>query len=137
MFKPEGLAAGLDVVGRLSILADDAPFQVEFRGSTIEIVIPDLRTVLHLRRRFSRGERRAWAKSLRSMMALTDLELRVWVRGRQVGRIAPSSKQGWLAVWLGVDPLELSIGAILATLLSHQHPASDGKAVPSSGSETR
>ena len=117
MLKPERLAAGLDVVGQLSILADDATFQVDFRGATIEVLFPDLRAVFHLRKSFSRGERRAWASSVRSMMDLSGLELRVWVRGRQVGRIAATSKRRLLASWLGVDPVELRIGAILATLL--------------------
>lgn len=120
MSKPESLAAGLDVVGHLSILADDAPFQVDFRGATIEVVFPDLRAVFRLRKGFSRGERRALANSARSMMALSGLELRVWVRGRQVGRLAARSKRRWLESWLGVDPLELRIGAILATLLDRR-----------------
>jgi hypothetical protein len=136
MFNPEGLAAGLDVVGRLSILADDAPFLVEFRGGTIEVVLPDLRTALHIRKRFSRGERRAWANSVRSIMARTGLELRVWVKRRQVGRLAATSRQGWLEVLLGVDPLELRIGAILATLLG-QDSASDGETVLDPDSETK
>jgi hypothetical protein len=120
MFTPERLAAGLDVVGHFSILADDAPFQVDFRGATIEVVLPDLRTALNLRKKFSRNDRRAWTNSVRSMMALTGLELRVWVRGRQLGRLAATSKQSLLAVSLGVDPLELRLAAILAILLGRQ-----------------
>ncbi len=120
MLKPELLAAELDVVGQLSILADDAPFQVDFRGATIEVVFPELRAVFLLRKRFSRGERRAWANSVRSMMAVSGLELRVWVRSRQVARIAATSKRARLASLLGMDPLELRIGAILATILDQR-----------------
>jgi hypothetical protein len=137
MLRPEGSAAGLEVVGQLAILADDAPLQVEFRGGAIEVVLPDLRTALDLRKRLSRGERRAWARSVQSILARTGLELQVWVRRHQVGRLAATSRRGWLAVWLGVDPLELRTGAILATLLSRNPPAVDGGSVVDPGSETK
>jgi hypothetical protein len=123
MSKRYGLAAGLDVVGRLSVLTDDMPFQVDCQGSTIDVILPDLQTALRLRKRLSRVGRRAWATSLRSTMALSGLELRVWVCGRQVGRIAATSKRGWLAFWLGLDPFELSISALLAALVGRQFPA--------------
>jgi hypothetical protein len=137
MPRPEGSAAGLEVVGHLSILADDAPLQVEFREGAIEVVLPDLRTALDLRKRFSRGERRAWARSVQSILARTGLELQVWMRRHQVGRLAATSRRRWLAVWLGVDPLELRIGAILATLLSRNRPAVDVGNVVDPNSETK
>ena len=137
MLNPERLAAGLDVVGQLSILADDAPFQVNFRGATIEVVFPDLRAVFHLRKWFSRGERRAWVSSARSMMAFSGLELRVWVKGRQVGRLAATSKRSRIASWFGVDPLELRIGAILATILNQRRYTPDAEAVAGPSSETK
>ena len=133
MLRSNESAAVLDLAGRLTILADEAPLQVDFRRATIEVVFPDLWTALRLRGRFSRGDRRAWANSFRSMTALTGLELRVWVGGLQVGRIAATSKPGWLAVWLGLDPLELRIGAILATLLGQQSRATDARTVVGPG----
>ena len=64
MPRPDGLAAGVEVVGQLSILADDAPLHVEFRGGAIEVALPDLRTALNLYKRLSRGDRRAWTRSV-------------------------------------------------------------------------
>lgn len=137
MPRPDGLAAGVEVVGQLSILADDAPLHVEFRGGAIEVALPDLRTALNLYKRLSRGDRRAWTRSVQATLARTGLELQVWVRRHQVGRLAATSRQGWLAVWLGVDPLELRIGAILATLVSRDPPAFNGASVVDLSSEKK
>lgn len=122
MFRAEGSAGGLEVVGHLSILADDAPLQVEFRGEAIEVVLPDFRTALDLRKKFSRGERRAWLRSFQSTFGRMSLELRVLVRGHEIGRLKSTSRRGWLAAWFGVDPLELRLGAILKTLFSRDPP---------------
>ena len=117
MPNPDTLAAGIEVVGQLSILADDAPLRVAFKGGVIEVVLPHLRTAIKLRKRLSRDERRTWIRSVQSTLALTGLELQVWVSRHQVGRLAASSQRNWLAAGLGVDPFELNIGAIVATLL--------------------
>ncbi len=135
MFKLEQLAAGLDVVGHLSILADDAAFQVEFGADAVEVVLPDLRTALHLFKTFSRDDRRAWARSVHSVVARTGRELRIWVKHRQVGRLAAASQRGWLAAWLGVDPLEVNTGAVLATLLGQKPPAPDNRTLGDHGIE--
>jgi hypothetical protein len=113
-------AAGVEVVGHLSILADDVPLHVELEGGAIKVLLPDLRTALGLRKRFSRRQRRAWTRLLQTTLASAGLELQVWVRRREVGRLAGKSRHGWLAALIGVDPLELRIGAILASLMSRE-----------------
>jgi hypothetical protein len=137
MASPDTLAAGVEVIGQVSILADDAPLHVEFRGGVIEVVLPDFRTAFHLRQRLSRGKRRVWARTVQSTLALMGLELQVWVRRHQVGRLAAASRQGWLAIWLGVDPLEVRLGAILATLVSRDRPAFDDASVVDPGPEMK
>ncbi|KAJ3060757.1 hypothetical protein HK102_009370 [Quaeritorhiza haematococci] len=132
--SPEAAHAKWRMNGVIKIRTRD---NVDLRGATIDVVLPDLRTALHLRKRFSRDQRRAWASSTRSTMALTGLELRVWVRGRKVGRIAATSKRSRLAAWLGVDPLELRSAAILAALLGRNSPAPGGGTVTRLVSETR
>lgn len=126
MLRREGPADGLEVVGHLSILVDNAPLQVEFRGAVIEVVLPDLRTVFDLRKRLLRSERRAWARSVQSILARTAQELQIRVRHHQIGRLAATSRRGWLAIFLGLDPLELKMGAILATLRRRNPPAVEG-----------
>ena len=122
MPRPDGLTADVEVVGQLSILADESPLQVDFRGGVIEVALPDFRTALRLVKRFSRGDRRSWMLSIQASLARAGLELQVLVRRRQVGRLAATSRPGWLARWLGVDPMELGTGTILASLVG-RHPA--------------
>ena len=126
MPSPDRLAAGIEVVGRLSILADDAPLDIEFRGGAIEVALPDLRTALALRTRFSRAERRAWTRSVQSLLAHTGLELRFRVSRHQIGRLSATSRRGRLSAWLGVDPLELNLGAIASALFGRDSPAPAG-----------
>jgi len=118
MLRADGAAGGVEIVGQLSILADDEPLEIEFRGSVIVLALPDLTTALRLRRKLSRGERRLWTRRLQSTMAGTGLELQVWIKRRQIGWLAASSRGGWLATCFGVAPIELNIGALLATVAS-------------------
>ena len=128
MTETDGLTNALEVVGQLSILADEAPFQVDFRGGVIEVALPDFRTALCLVKRFSRGDRRSRMRSIQACLARAGLELRVLVRRRQVARLAAMSRPGWLARWLGVDPMELGAGTILASLVG-RHPADSDDAL--------
>ena len=122
MPRPDGLTADIEVVGQLSILADEFPLQVDFRGGVIEVALPDFRTAFRLVKRFSRRDRRLWMRSIQASLARAGLELQVLVKRRRVGRLAASSRPGWLARSLGVDPMELGNGTILASLVG-RHPA--------------
>ncbi len=113
----EASAVGLEVVGQLSILADNLPLQVEFKGSVVQIVLADLRTAFELRKSLGRGERRARFLGLQSLLARSGLELQVWVRSRQVGRLSGKCRPGFAAFLLGMDPFELRLRSILETLL--------------------
>jgi hypothetical protein len=123
MPRPDGPASDLEVVGQLSILADEVPFQVDFRGRVIEVALPDLRTALRLARGLPRGDRRSWLLSSQASLARAGLELLVLVGRRPVARLAATSRPGRLARWLGLDPMEVESGTILASLLGW-HPVS-------------
>jgi hypothetical protein len=130
MPRLEGLTADIEVVGQLSILADDTPIQVEFRGRVVAVVLPDIRTAIRLVMRFSRADRRAWMRSIQASLARAGLELQVWVRRRQVGRLTATSRPGWIALRLGVDPMELRTSTILASLVGkHINPSDDARLV--------
>jgi hypothetical protein len=125
MPSPDGLADGLDVVGQLSVLADDdTPFSVEFRGGVIAVLLPDFGTARRLRARpaSGKGERRAMIRRIQSILARSGLELQVWVRGRRLGRLTGSSRSTRLASLLGVDPMEIRIRDILAALAGRPSP---------------
>ena len=116
MPRPDGSTPDLEVVGQLSILADEVLFQVDFRGRVIEVALPDLRATLRLARGIPRGARRSWLRFSQASLAREGLELLVLVGRRPVGRLAATSRPGWLARWLGVDPMEVETGSILASL---------------------
>ena len=124
------MALTLDVDGRLTITAGDAPFQVEFRGDVVALVLPDLRAARTLGRTFTRLERRAWLRSFQALLGRTGLELQVWVGTRQVARLAGVTRTGRLAVWLGLDPLELQVRAVLATLARRRLPRTNREFTP-------
>lgn len=109
-------ASALDVVGQLSILADDAPIDVEFRGDTIVVTVPDLATGSRIVRRLPLRDRRAWGNRLAAILARAGLEVQVWVGDRQVAGLKPGASQGLVARWLGVGPLDIRFRAILASL---------------------
>ncbi len=125
MSKADVLPADLEIVGQLSILADESPLQVDFRGSVIEVALPDLQTALRLAKGVSRGDRRSWMRSIQASLARAGLELQVSVGHRQVGRLAAKSRSSWLARLLGVAPMELKTGTILASLFGRHPAASD------------
>jgi hypothetical protein len=111
------MAAALDVLGHLTILADGGrPLRVEFRGDVVALEIPDLRAALALRGRMRRSERRAWLRRVQAALGLAGLELHIRVGRRQVGRLAAGTRPGRLAAWLGLDPVELKVRPVLAVL---------------------
>ncbi len=111
------MAAGLDVLGNLTIHADGGrPIRVEFRGGVAALEIPDLRSALALRGRMRRPERRAWLRRVQVALGLAGLELQVRVGRRLVGRLAADTRPGRLATWLGLDPMELKVRPVLAAL---------------------
>ena len=136
MFKIEGVAAGLEVVGRLSILADDAPFLIEFREAKLRSYFPTfgLRFISGRSFREVSGEPgqtsyvRPWAGRISNFGS--------GGKRRQIGRLVAMRRDGWLAFLLGVDPLELRIGAILATPIG-QDLASDDETPLDPESETK
>ncbi len=108
---------GLDVLGRLTILAEGGrPMRVEFLGEVVSLEIPDLRAALALRGRMRRPERRAWLRRVQAALGRAGLELHIRVGRRQVGRLAAGTRPGRLAAWLGLDPMELKVRAVLAML---------------------
>ena len=137
------MAAGLEVIGNLTIVADDeSRLNVEFHGNLVVFELPDVRTALALRRRFPRLERLAWLERLRAEATRAGLELQVWVGGRQIGRFAAETRTGWVANRLGLGPIELRVRSVLAALArsplkpspTHHEDARvprDGRAEPS------
>jgi len=136
------MAAGLEVFGHLTILADDeSRLRVEFRDDVVALKLPDLRTALALRRRLPRPRRRAWLQRLVAESARAGLELQIWIGGRQVGRLAADARPCWIAARLGLDPMELRVRPILAMLVRQPlapdasqiaRAPRDGRAEPSS-----
>jgi len=134
------MAAGLEVLGHLTILGDDeSRLQVEFRGDVVAIELSNLRAALVLRRTLPRVRRRAWLQRVREELVRAGLELQIWVARRQVARLAEDTRSGWVATWLGLDPLELRVRSVLAVLArrsrapdpSHDaHESRDGWAEP-------
>src|SRR3954447_21560048 len=111
------MAAGLDVLGHLTILAEGRlSLDVEFRGDVVALEIPDLRAALALRGRMRRPERRAWLRRVQAALGRAGLELHIRVGRRRVGRLAAGSRPGRLAAWLGLDPVELKVRPVLALL---------------------
>src|SRR3954468_7694713 len=111
------MAAGLDVLGHLTILADGGrPLPVEGRGDVVALEVPDLRAALALRGRMRRPERRAWLRRVQAALGTAGLELHIRVGRRQIGRLAAGTRPGRLAVWLGLDPVELTARPVLAML---------------------
>ena len=111
------MAAALDVLGHLTILADGGrPLRVEFRGDVVSLEIPDLRAALALRGRMRRPERRAWLRRVQAALGRAGLELHIGVGRRPVGRLAAGTRPGRLATWLGLDPIELRARPVLALL---------------------
>jgi hypothetical protein len=111
------MAAALDVLGHLTILADGGrPLRVEFRGDVVSLEIPDLRAALALRGRMRRPERRAWLRRVQAALGRAGLELHICVGRRPVGRLAADTRPGRLAAWLGLDPVELKVRPVLAML---------------------
>ena len=111
------MAAALDVLGHLTIVADGGrPLRVEFRGDVVSLEIPDLRAALALRGRMRRPERRAWLRRVQAALGRAGLELHIRVGRRQVGRLAAGTRPGRFATWLGLDPVELKARPVLAML---------------------
>ncbi len=112
------MAAALDLLGHLTILADGGrPLRVKFLGDVVALEIPDLRAALALRRRMRRPERRAWLRRVQAALGRAGLELHIRVGQRQVGRLAAGTRPGRLAAWLGLDPVELKVRPVLAMLV--------------------
>src|SRR4051812_5755751 len=111
------MAAALDVLGHLTILADGGrPLRVEFLGDVVALEIPALPAALALRGRMRRPERRAWLRRVQTALVLAGLELHIRVGRRQVGRLAAGTRPGRLATWLGLDPIGLKVRPVLAML---------------------
>ena len=111
------MAAPLDVLGHLTILADGGrPLRVEFRGEVVALEIPDLRAALALRGRMRRPERRAWLRRVQAALGRAGLELHIRVGRRPVGRLAAGTRPGRFAAWLGLDPIDLKVRPVLALL---------------------
>lgn len=133
------MAAGLEVLGHLTILSDDEDrLRVEFRGDIVALELPDLRRALAIRRKIPRLQRRAWLRRVQAALARAGLELQVWIGRRQVGRLAAGSRPGRVATWLGLDPMELRVCLILAMLARRRltpGPGDDGAKPPDSRAE--
>lgn len=116
MAAPDVKADGLEVVGRLTVTADDTPFEVRFEGSRIVVQIPDLRAANRLRKTASGRDRTARLLALQTFLARAGLELSLLIHGRVVGRLSAASRTGWIAARLGVAPVQLGFLPILAVL---------------------
>ena len=123
MATPDVTADGLEVVGRLTVTADDTPFEVRFEGSRVVVQIPDLRAANRLRKTATGRDRTARLLALQEFLARAGLELSVLVHGRVVGRLSAASRTGWLAARLGVAPVQLGLLAILAAVFRRSRGA--------------
>lgn len=129
----DGLPArALEVTGHL-VVEDPAgqPIQVHLDGATIRVVLP--RAWLGRQAMAwmpARAERIQWLMTLRESLARTDLRLEFCVGRWRVARLQGTSRGGVMTRWLGMQPLELRPGVMLAWVWPGREagrPASQGR----------
>jgi hypothetical protein len=118
MENRDALADGMEVVGQLSVLVDNIPVNIEFQGDSIGIFLSGLSESLDLFRRFSRGDRRKYARRIQAVLRRSKLDLFVIADGNQIARLPVVPSRNWGGRLFGVEPFELSFRSILICLLN-------------------
>jgi len=102
----------LDVDADLTLTVEGASVSIRGYGDLLVVSAPSLDAL----RALGRQERSA-AIVLEQVLA-ADVSLDVRVRGRSVARATPDTDAGLLARALSVEPLRVSLGGLLLTLLT-------------------
>jgi hypothetical protein len=105
----------LEILGELLVEAGPHALRVEARGATIEVELPNIKAGWELWRQFANGrQRRRTLGGLDQALRSAGLTVRVMAAGILVGILGAEARPGLVSQILGVAPVELKLGGVLA-----------------------
>jgi len=110
----------LHVVADLSVEAENGKrIRVEAAGTLVTVRLPDLWVARdHIGLLRDRTLRANLLHRLHQWLGISDLAVEVLVRRHRIARLAPESRAGWLARWLGLGEVEIfPLGVLRASLV--------------------
>ena len=109
------MANALDVLGELMVEIGDSSVRVEARGDTIVVELPSLRAGYAILRRSPGGRGRGRTiRRVHDGLAGAGLRLEVRVGPSTIGVMGLGARSGLISRLLGVAPMEVQVGGLLA-----------------------